>query len=121
MLVQQHQRAAEFIQPFHLVTAASGFQGALLSPCGKLARNNGGNEERKQSDPILRICNSEGKKGWKEKEVEAENTGDRSDNPFEQAPRGSDAQSRQKECHRDCRVVRFLEDKEVKRSDSDDN
>jgi len=49
-LVHQHQRAAEFIQPLHLLLAACRFPGPLPGARRKLARNNGRDKKCKQGD-----------------------------------------------------------------------
>jgi len=51
-LVHQHQRAAEFIQPLHLLLAACRFPGPLPGARRKLARNNGRDKKCKQGDPV---------------------------------------------------------------------
>lgn len=78
-----------------------GALGFTAGPLRQLAGNDGGDEECKQSDPILRIRDGQGPIGWKEVIVEGQGRQHRHEYSGPQAPIGGDHQNADQERKRD--------------------
>ena len=84
--------AAEAEEQLHLALAGAGLGGLGPDAVGEAAADDGGEQEGKQGDPVLRIDDGEGADGREEVEIKAEGSEDGGGDGVAEAPFGGEEQ-----------------------------